>query len=225
MQVSRRSVLRTAALAGAGLALGAGLLKPVFADGEGKLKLFVQTDVWNTGPRSGPKEVAPIANFGVVDPGCLYRGAQPSTDGYKWLQKMGFRGIVNLRSEHDEGAERMKSFGMNYLHLKIRNEYAPSDEQAREFLAFVRNKDNWPIYVHCSAGMGRCGTMVGLVRHSVDGWDMSDAMSEGRKYRPLGMPLIGRQKKWLSRWQERVVAGSFRPDKEEPAVPTVVMGR
>ena len=180
---------------------------------------------WETGPLSGPVGPVPVRNFGVVSPGRLYRGAQPGDDtDYEWLIKQGFKGIVCLRDEHDcsETAHKLKERGVAYLHLKLPNEHAPTDDQANQFLDFVRDPAHWPSLVHCKDGIGRAATMTALVRHSIDGWSMDKAMHEARKYRPFHFPMFGRQKRFLERWSnthERAFARIETEPKTAAAAP------
>lgn len=171
--------------------------------------------VWMSAPRSGPVRGVPIRKFGIVAPGCLYRGGQPGGEGYRWLIEQGFRGIVCLRKEHP-CEEEVRRLGIACLYLPIPNEHAPTDEQAYRFLCFVRDPDHWPVFVHCAAGEGRTGTLVALARYAIDGWSMSAARHEARRYRPLGFPLFGEQKRWLNRWKDRYPPGSFHPSRPLP---------
>jgi protein tyrosine phosphatase (PTP) superfamily phosphohydrolase (DUF442 family) len=163
------------------------------------------------GPATRPIRQAPVHNFGVVAPGCVYRSGQPTEAGFQWLKEQGFRSIVCLRKEHDDGAERMAAFGFHYLYLSIPDNHAPTKEQAEQFLSFARNPQNWPLLLHCGAGMGRAGCMAALVRHSFDGWDMGLALQEARHYRPASFPLVGSQRSFLKRWATTHPRGSLRP--------------
>jgi protein tyrosine/serine phosphatase len=155
----------------------------------------------------------------VVAPGCLYRSGQPGERGFQWLAKNGIRSVVSLREEYDDGADRLQKFGLAYLYLPIPDDHAPTDAQARTFLEFVRDPAHWPVLVHCKAGQGRAGTMAALVRYAIDGWSMSDALSEARKYRTLGLRLYGPQRRWLNRWKDRFPPGSYHPDRPLPPWP------
>lgn len=171
---------------------------------------------WQPGALSGPLDGVPIRNFGVVSPGCLYRSAQPGDDAdYEWLIRQGVKSIVCLREEHDCGdrARWLAERGVVSLHLPIKNEHAPTDEQAREFLAFVRDPGHWPVLVHCKDGIGRASTMAALARYSIDGWPMSRALDEARKYRPLQFPMFGEQRRWLNHWKARFAAGEYAPNR------------
>jgi atypical dual specificity phosphatase len=182
--------------------------------------LGVRTTQWQLAPASSKIRSVPIKNFGVVSPGCLYRSAQPTSEGFAWLAKHGFRSVVSLRKEHDNGAERMKALGLKYLYLPVPDYHAPTDEQGRTFLQFVRNPDNWPVLVHCEAGIGRAGTMAALARYAIDGWSMSDALREARNYRPLKFRVFGEQRRWLNRWKDRFEPASYRPEQTASRVET-----
>jgi protein tyrosine phosphatase (PTP) superfamily phosphohydrolase (DUF442 family) len=171
---------------------------------------------WASAPRSGPISGVPIRNFGVVAPGCLYRSAQPEEKGFQWMSEHGFRSVINLRSEADDGKDRLKALGMDYLSLPIPNDHAPTDEQARTFLAFVREPSHWPALVHCKDGIGRASTMAALARYAIDGWSMGDALHEARDYRPFHFWMFGEQRNWLNRWQDRSRAGEFHPSRPLP---------
>ena len=70
---------------------------------------------WVPYPKAGPMDGVCIENFGVVNPGRLYRSAQPGKGDFEWLAQQGFRSVISLRKEHDDGAERLKKLGLNYL--------------------------------------------------------------------------------------------------------------
>lgn len=181
---------------------------------------------WQPGTMTGPVDGVPVRNFGVVSPGCLYRSAQPGDDtDYEWLIRQGVKSIVCLRAEHDCGARArwLAERGVVYLHLGIKNEHAPTDTQAREFLAFVRDSSHWPVLVHCKDGIGRASTMAALARYSIDGWPMSHAMQEARRYRPFHFPMFGGQRRWLNHWKDQSAAGEYAPNRN-PAPETTAGG-
>jgi tyrosine-protein phosphatase SIW14 len=166
---------------------------------------------WVTSPMSGPVPKAVVPNFGVIEDGILYRSSQPSSEGYKWLRDYGIKSIVSFQAETGDNTSFVLQQGFaHYLWLNIEDHTQPTDEQAKRFLDFVTNPDNWPVLIHCRAGMGRTGTLAALVRYSVDGWRMQDALEEVRLYSG-GKELVGSQAKWLKQWALNHPRGSFRP--------------
>jgi protein tyrosine/serine phosphatase len=176
------------------------------------LHLAGRASRYTPGPASTrPLSNAPIQNFGVVTPGCVYRSGQPSAAGFAWLKAQGFKSVVCLRKERDDGAAAMARLGFHYLYLPVVDEHAPSKEQAETFLKFAANPENWPLLEHCGGGIGRASCMAALVRYSFDGRRMSVAMHEARHYRPLEVPLIGKQRRFLLRWGREHAPGAARP--------------
>jgi atypical dual specificity phosphatase len=169
---------------------------------------------------SKPISQSPVPNFGEVAPGCIYRSGQPSEENFAWLKAQGFRSVVCLRKERDDGAERMRKYGFNYLYLPIPDERAPTNEQAETFLKFASNRDNWPLLVHCHGGEGRAATMAALVRYSFDGWVMSLALKEARQYRFMAWArgqLCAPQRRFLTEWARTHAPGQLRPQSQTAA--------
>src|SRR5215472_9695961 len=72
-----------------------------------------------------------LPNFHQVDDH-VYRGAQPTPEGFKNLAQMGVKTIVDLRgSEHSMADEKriVESAGMKYVSIPMRGMAAPTDEQ------------------------------------------------------------------------------------------------
>lgn len=167
---------------------------------------------WQGGSSSGSLRGTPMSRFGVVAPGCLYRSGQPDEAGYRWLVEQGVRSVVCLREGLDDEV-RARAVGLKYLRLTIPDEGPPTDEQARQFLHFVRDSRNWPVLIHCRQGVGRTSTLAALARYAVDGWSMSAALHEARKYRPFKIRIWGEQRRWLNRWKDRFPAGEYHPSR------------
>ena len=95
----------------------------------------------------------------------LYRGAQPKSSGYKQLQDLGIRLVVNFRNQPDkidEEEKAVRTHGMRYVSLPWSARRRPSNAQVAQFLQLVRDNPDTKIFVHCQAGADRTGTMVAL---------------------------------------------------------------
>jgi len=130
----------------------------------------------------------PPRNFGAVSAN-LYRGGQPVTCGeLMFLRAQGVRSILKLndRSSAMDAAEkaeagklglRIESFDFNAR--TIGHKSTCTDVQ--HALAFLRNEENWPVFVHCTAGKDRTGYIVGMYERSL-GRSITDVMSELHRY-------------------------------------------
>jgi protein tyrosine/serine phosphatase len=116
-----------------------------------------------------------LSNFHRVSDD-LYRSAQPSIKGFKELQRLGIRTIINLRSRHSDKAA-LKHTTLRYEEIKM-TATLPNDEQAVQFLRIVSDRENGPFLVHCHHGSDRTGTMTAIYRVIIQGWSKDEAIAE-----------------------------------------------
>ena len=114
-----------------------------------------------------PATIEGIENLRAVDDK-VWRGAAPTTDGYRNLALSGVTTVVDLRAEEGiEGDIRtVTDLGMKMVRIPMRDGQAPSTEEVEAFLA-ATGQSPGTVFVHCGAGVGRTGAMVGayLVNH------------------------------------------------------------
>lgn len=152
---------------------------------QGKLKLklnLIKLELENEKDKKSIKPVAlnkpGIKNFYKVSD-ILYRGSQPTEEGYRQLAKLGIKTVVSLQVIPQE-TELIKSLGMNPVHIPI-NPLDMKDEHAKDFLSVIANPKNRPVYVHCLYGSDRTGTMVALYRIYIEHWTKERALAEMRE--------------------------------------------
>lgn len=120
---------------------------------------------------------SPVTNFASIFPedaqlkDKLFRGGQPSPNSLPWLKKQGIKTIISFRdpvtepetaypgfsmAEYKKAAEGM---GLQYFSLGFKDRSTDFADKVDRFLKILNDPDNWPIYIHCRAGLGRTGLM------------------------------------------------------------------
>jgi len=160
-QINRRLILLTALLAVVSLVAG-------------RQASWCQTE----------QEPRGLPNFGQVTEN-LYRGGQPTSDGFRTLRSMGVGIVVNFREEPKETANEkreVESLGMKSVDIPWSANHDPSSAQIVEFLDLVRANPNSKIFVHCQRGADRTGTMIAAYRIAVEHKSVAEAVSEMHRY-------------------------------------------
>lgn len=125
----------------------------------------------------------PLPNFFQVDQR-LYRGGQPSFEGYRRLADLGVKTVVNLRTEEEtelgEARRVVESLGMRWVSLPMRAYGRPTDEQVDTFLQAIDDPIQQPVYMHCRQGKDRTGAMVAVYRVVEQDWAPARAYEEAR---------------------------------------------
>jgi protein tyrosine phosphatase (PTP) superfamily phosphohydrolase (DUF442 family) len=125
-----------------------------------------------------PLDCPGAPNFHRVSPG-LYRGAQPTEEGFKQLKQMGVRTVVNLRKLHSD-SDKLEHTGLAYERIDM-NPLHPEDEDVVRFLRIVGDPARQPIFVHCQHGSDRTGMMCAVYRVAIEGWTKDEAIAEWTK--------------------------------------------
>lgn len=124
-------------------------------------------------------DIKGLPNFAKISD-ALYRGAQPTEEGFAELKKMGIKTIINLRDFHSD-KDKLKGFGLQYLNIEC-NAADIKEENAVIFLKAVTNPLNQPVFVHCQHGSDRTGLMVAIYRIYIQGWNKEDAIKESDNF-------------------------------------------
>ena len=105
----------------------------------------------------------------------LYRGAQPTAEGWKELEALGVKSVLSLRGFHDDHPP--EGCALRFEHIESHTLH-PEDEDVVRFLRFVADPAHQPVFVHCAHGADRTGTMCAVARIVFDGWSREDALRE-----------------------------------------------
>lgn len=110
----------------------------------------------------------------------LYRGAQPTADGYRRLKDMGVKTVISFRCFTDSRQE-VEAAGLDYVMIPI---YAsigsspPTDAQLEVFFDTILDPAKQPVFMHCKHGKDRTGMMAGVFRIERQGWSNREAIDE-----------------------------------------------
>jgi protein-tyrosine phosphatase len=104
-------------------------------------------------------DIQGIRHLEVVDER-VWRGGHPDGNAYHVLAARGVTTVVDLRPDPPSRAERARvsAAGMELVHIPIVDGRYPSATQLRRFTRLV-DDNRGRVFVHCSEGVGRTGTM------------------------------------------------------------------
>jgi tyrosine-protein phosphatase SIW14 len=130
----------------------------------------------------------PIQNFYQVD-GYVYRGAQPTDEGFKYLAKIGVKTVLDLRKcdERSSAEEHVvTALGMQYVNVPMTGLTPPTEAQISKILALLEDNATGPVFVHCKRGADRTGAVIAAYRIDHDHWNnaraLKEAMSSGMSF-------------------------------------------
>jgi protein-tyrosine phosphatase len=144
-----------------------------------------------------------INNFHQVNES-VYRGAQPTSEGFENLAKIGVKTVLDLRENGERSsreAELVASLGMRYVNVPMTGLTPPTSAEITRILVLLEAPTTGSVFVHCMRGADRTGAVIAAYRIDHDHWDnnraLNEAMSLGmsffqlprqnfiRKFRPL----------------------------------------
>jgi protein-tyrosine phosphatase len=133
-----------------------------------------------------------------VTAGVLYRSGELTASGFvDAVAQYGIRTIVNLQDEYPDPDLPWDSFGGGRIkeselcrQLHVRYLHNPPDlisptllpkqrpGAIDRFLAIMDDPSNFPVLIHCRAGLNRTGVMTAVYRMEYDGWTPRQAIEE-----------------------------------------------
>jgi protein tyrosine phosphatase (PTP) superfamily phosphohydrolase (DUF442 family) len=145
-------------------------------------------------------EYATAKRFREVTPGRFYRSGQMTAAGLRdAIERYGIKTVINLQHENPDPhmperwlgrprvreSELCRELGVRYVLLTpdILPKPNPLDKQppvVGEFLAVLDDEANYPILLHCKAGLHRTGRLTAIYRMEYQGWTVGAALRELR---------------------------------------------
>jgi protein-tyrosine phosphatase len=159
-----------------------------------------------------------IQNFDEVG-GRVYRGAQPSDEGFRYLAKIGVRTVLDLREADERSAAEKRAvtgLGMKYVNVPMTGLTAPTDAQIASILALLESESAGPVFVHCKRGADRTGVVIAAYLIDSLKWDNARALQDAKAHH-MGYFQFPRQN-YIRNFRPRVVSAGAEA-KRAPAQP------
>ncbi len=132
-------------------------------------------------PRPRPEHWAvPITLEGVPNlhrlTPTLYRSEQPTALGFRNLEKLGIRTVINLRAFNSDDDEAR---GTNLRTERIRiYTWNIDDRHVVDVMRVLLRAEDGPFLIHCQHGADRTGLMSAMYRVLEQDWTVDDALAE-----------------------------------------------
>jgi tyrosine-protein phosphatase SIW14 len=134
---------------------------------------------------------AQTRNLHVVRPSILYRSGQMTKDGLlRTVQEYHIKTVVNLRDGQkalDQAEEDLcKSEDIHFVRI-LPSRWGddggsvPAEAGVRRFREIISDPQNYPILIHCLAGIHRTGAYCAIYRMEREHWSNEQALHEMRE--------------------------------------------
>jgi tyrosine-protein phosphatase SIW14 len=123
-----------------------------------------------------------IENFHQVD-AHVFRGAEPSQEGFQYLASLGVKTVVDLRESDARSRkeeQEVTGAGMKYVNVPMTGLTPPTQAEMATILGILENEKEGAVFVHCKRGADRTGAVIASYRIEHDGWDNARALSEAK---------------------------------------------
>jgi len=124
-----------------------------------------------------------IVNFDKVD-SQIYRGAQPTVNGFEFLRTLGVKSVVSLRLAKDvlpDEKEAVEQLGLTFTNLPMSGMAPPTVAEMNRMLDAIERLPQ-PVFIHCQFGCDRTGIVVACWRIRQSKWPRAKALREAKAY-------------------------------------------
>jgi protein-tyrosine phosphatase len=125
-----------------------------------------------------------IKNFDQVDQH-VYRGGQPTNEGFQQLAKLGVKTVIDLREAGERAtaeARTVSGAGMTYINIPMSGLTPPSEAEITKILNILEEVTSGPVFVHCMRGADRTGTVIAAYHINHDHWGNEQALKDAKKH-------------------------------------------
>lgn len=125
-----------------------------------------------------------VNNFDQVD-AHVYRGGQPTPEGFRHLADLGIKTVVDLRESGDRAQLEQRTVtaaGMAYVNVPMTGLTPPTAEQINNILKLLEDTGSGPVFVHCQRGADRTGAVIAAYHIDHDKWDNSRALKDAKAH-------------------------------------------
>jgi protein-tyrosine phosphatase len=180
------------------------------------------------------REVAHRRNFRVVEDGILYRSGRMTEDALKRvINDFGIRTVISLRDGTTAPDQAEEAFcnnqELNFVRIppSVWGDLGgepPAEEGVRKFREVMSDRRNYPVLLHCLAGIHRTGIFTAIYRMEFDHWSNDQAMQEMRScgYVELDehLDVLGYLQQYRPHWKqpEGTAPHAPQPVLQPPAV-------
>jgi tyrosine-protein phosphatase SIW14 len=137
-----------------------------------------------------------------VVPGQVYRSGQLTAEGFTdTVQQLGLRTIINLQDDFPDPdirasfwnsrtikeSDLCRKLGVRYVLIEpdLVSKYQVPEKRPRaieEFLRLMDDASNYPVLIHCKAGLHRTGVLTAVYRMEYQHWSQMEAYEELRAH-------------------------------------------
>ncbi len=125
-----------------------------------------------------------IKNFDQVDTH-VYRGGQPTTEGFQFLAGLGVKTVIDLREPGDRSQAEQRvvtNAGMTYINVPMSGLTPPTESEIGKILTLLEDTGSGPVFVHCLRGADRTGAVIAAYHIEHDKWDNRRALKDAKAH-------------------------------------------